>query len=155
MEMKTGRWSESEVEKLNVMQECGFNIETMSMLLDRPKASVYGKIWHMRKQKEYTSFNIEDLPPKYDPEAEKVRMSDLIDANKPDPSEMIINVPVHELDDPIIEYTSADIVEELVLLRKQLDSIQVQTISTNKTTLGALLAVSVVLAVELLWPILS
>lgn len=143
MEMKTGRWSESEVEKLNVMQECGFNIETMSMLLDRPKASVYGKIWHMRKQKEYTSFDVEDYP-KYDP-----------DVNKPDPSEMIVNVPVHELDDPIIEYTSADIVEELVLLRKQLDSIQVQTISTSKTTLGALLAVSIVLAVELLWPILS
>lgn len=143
MEMKTGRWSESEVEKLNVMQECGFNIETMSMLLDRPKASIYGKIWHMRKQKEYTSFDVEDYP-KYDP-----------DVNKPDPSEMIVNVPVHELDDPIIEYTSADIVEELVLLRKQLDSIQAQTISTSKTTLGALLAVSIVLAVELLWPILS
>lgn len=143
MEMKTGRWSESEVEKLNVMQECGFNIETMSMLLDRPKTSVYGKIWHMKKQNEITSFDVEDYP-KYDP-----------DVNKPDPSEMIVNVPVHELDDPIIEYTSADIVEELVLLRKQLDSIQAQTISTSKTTLGALLAVSIVLAVELLWPILS
>lgn len=143
MEIKTGRWSDGEVEKLNVMQESGFDIDTMSLLLDRPKSSVYGKLWYMRKQNEVTSFDVEDYP-KYDP-----------DANKPDPSEMIVNVPVHELDDPIIEYTSADIVEELVLLRKQLDSIQVQTISTNKTTLGALLAVSVVLAVELLWPILS
>jgi hypothetical protein len=102
MEMKTGRWSESEVEKLNVMQDCGFSIETMSMLLDRPKTSVYGKIWHMKKQNEITSFNVEDLPPKYDP-----------NANKPDPSEMIINVPVHELDDPIIEVTQADRIEEV------------------------------------------
>ena len=102
MEMKTGRWSESEVEKLNTMQEHGFDIDTMSLLLDRPKTSVYGKIWHMRKQNEITSFNVEDLPPKYDP-----------DANKPDPSEMIINVPVHELDDPIIEVTQADRIEEV------------------------------------------
>lgn len=87
MEIKTGRWSESEVEKLNVMQECGFNIETMSMLLDRPKTSVYGKLWHMRKQNEITSFNVEDLPPKYDPDAKYPSMSDLIDRDDTDVEE--------------------------------------------------------------------
>ena len=113
MEMKTGRWSESEVEKLNTMQEHGFDIDTMSLLLDRPKTSVYGKLWHMRKQNEITSFNVEDLPPKYDP-----------DANKPDPSEMIINVPVHELDDPIIEFTQADRIEEVAeAINRRIDNV--------------------------------
>ena len=123
MEMKTGRWSESEVEKLNVMQDCGFNIETMSMLLDRPKASVYGKIWHMRKQNEITSFNVEDLPPKYDPDAKKVTMSDLIDYHRESPEEeneeeVFFDLDKEDVIELMLDKVQEDVAYELFIMKR-------------------------------------
>lgn len=122
MEMKTGRWSESEVEKLNVMQECGFNIETMSMLLDRPKTSVYGKIWHMKKQNEITSFNVEDLPPKYDPDAKKVTMSDLIECSPESPDEdadeVFFDLDKEDVIELMLDKVQEDVAYELFIMKR-------------------------------------
>jgi hypothetical protein len=122
MEIKKGRWSESEVEKLNTMQEHGFDIDTMSLLLDRPKTSVYGKIWHMRKQNEITSFNVEDLPPKYDPDAKKVTMKDLIDyhheSTDEDAGEVFFDLDKEDVIELMLDKVQEDVAYELFIMKR-------------------------------------
>ena len=134
MEMKKGRWSESEVEKLDTLNSLGFDIETMGMLLDRPKTSVYNKLFYMRKQNEITSFNIEDYP-KRDPDANQVKMSDLIECDsEPDDEEGSIEFSQMDYIELMLDKVQEDVASELYDMKRYV----IASIIASLSTIGAL-----------------
>jgi hypothetical protein len=130
MEMKKGRWSESEVEKLDTLNSLGFDIETMGMLLDRPKTSVYNKLFYMRKQNEITSFNIEDYP-KRDPDANQVKMSDLIECDS-DPDDEEVSFEFSQMDsiELMLDKVQEDVASELYYMKRYVIASTIASLST-------------------------
>lgn len=130
MEMKKGRWSKSEVEKLDTLNSLGFDIETMGMLLDRPKTSVYNKLFYMRKRDEITSFKLDDYP-KYDADANQVKMSDLIeDKSEPDDEEVSFEFSQIDSIELMLDKVQEDVANELYYMKRYVVASTIASLST-------------------------
>lgn len=162
--MKNTVWTTIEEHALISMRKAGLNDEEISKVLNKTASAVGQRRSKLAREKGL------DGMVKW-----KCKDTTTYQIDKPSAEFYEVNTPVTEMDDPTLDLTQEDellldircifieellttndlIREEVRYLADRLDYLEKETVRTNKTTLGALLVVASVLALEILWPILN